>query len=62
MTEVKAAITILAKKSQETKISQEALHYSQAALNLAHVALSLHSLMNHPYQGAAQNAQTNLQQ
>lgn len=56
MTEVNEAIKVLAKKSQETKFSQEALHYSQAALNLAHVALSLHSLTHSPYQGA-QNAQ-----
>lgn len=57
MIEIKEAIEYLAKKAKSGVPANDALHYSQAALNLAHVAAVQHSLPHQPYQGAAQNTQ-----
>lgn len=57
MNEVNEAIKVLAKKSQEAPVASESMHFAQAALNLAHVALSLRSLEHANYGSGAQNAQ-----
>lgn len=57
MNEVDEAIKALAKKSAAAPAGSEAMHYAQAALNLAHVALSLRSLSHASYGEGAQNGQ-----
>ena len=42
--QLRSAIDALAKKSQEASASHEAMQFAQAALNLAHAAVTLHNM------------------